>query len=181
MDHDDIPYYHTNIHEVNQELHELSVRLVNKHGQPADDTATDWDGDTFPVKLTQITWENPELQTAYKLGKFTGDDEIKYGNHYMLTIVETIGDEKEITVHIFSTKIEDNGRTTYDRQQDVRQRTAENQRKEDEWWEANKYLSPNGSGIWLAMRPDTTDDIAYQGELLLHTLQQAEKLIVEGE
>jgi hypothetical protein len=175
MEHNnDIPYYHSNISEINKSIYLLSQYLVKQYGISASDVIIDPDDNKINVTVDQVVWENPTISTKYKLGKFSDKYSLHYGNHYMLTIAEQIGNEEEIHIHVLDTQINDNGVTNYIRNVKVLKLTEENQTKRNEWWEANKKES---NGLWLAIRPDTTDDIAHEGEFILHLLEQAETFI----
>lgn len=176
MEHDNnIPYYYSNIGEVNQSLYLLSQHLVDQYGVSTTDFLIDGNGNRIDVVMDLIVWDNQDIFTSYKLGRFSHKFSLQYGNHYMLTVVERFGDEQEIRVHVFSTRILDNGLTDYVRSCKIVQLTRENQIKKDAWWDANKVDSNNG--VQIAIHPDSTDDIAYEGELILYVLEQAEGFI----
>lgn len=171
MDHDDsIPYYHTNIDENTKRIFDALNRIVDVHGRSK--TALLYSGEhpspDNPYCESLIhEWADASLHRVYQVERFAGQDAELYGNHVMWRTETVFGEEKEVYVDVFN--LQRNGYLVHSRQ--YQQRTAEDQRKHDEWWEKNKIDQENGWAV--AVRPDTTDEIAYSFELMLETLEKS--------
>ena len=177
MDHiEEIPYYHTNIDENNQKSFETLVNIIDKYGVTESSTITDNNQESVVALINKVSWSNHDIMTDYMATQFYSDDAKIYGNHVMLKVVEHVGNEQEIYILFFhnSENIDTPNKIVCSKQ--TFQRTRANQEKYDQWWEANKKGS---EGAWFAVTDTTTDEIAYEAEFTLHTVEQAEQLIKE--
>lgn len=171
MDHDDaIPYYHTNIKENKERIFNVLNLIVDKYGvlrtsllYPGEAYSSD---NPFCESLV-YEWKDDYLHRVYQVERFAGADAERYGSHVMWRTETTFGDEKEVYVDVFN--LQTNEELVHTRH--YQQRTTEDQREHDEWWEQNKVT--NEEGLSWAIRPDTTDEIAYSFELMLETLNKA--------
>lgn len=163
---DSIPYYHSNISENKEKLVELATILLSTHGAKKD-SFIDNEG-TTPVKVLTLSWAQPELHRNFEIEQFADESAIEYGDHIMITIKNYYGDDYDEYTHVFNTSIDDNGRKDISQVTHTMKLTAEHQAEHDAWWEANRRKNGN---VWFAIRPDTTDDIAYNIEMLLHAVE----------
>lgn len=163
---DSIPYYHTNIDENKEKLVQLATDLLNKEGIKKNsflevETRT-------PVEILTLFWAQPELNRNFKIEQFADESAIEYGDHIMITVKNYYGDDYDEYTHVFNTSIDDNGRKDISQVTHTIKLTEEHQAEHDAWWKANRRKNGN---VWFAIRPDTTDDIAYDIEMLLHAVE----------
>lgn len=172
--HEDVPYYHTNIPENNKLSMDIITRLLDKYGNTENSFIPLTKTEQTPVLIDQATWDDEDLKAEYKVERFTDEYALIYGSHLMFTTTEHIDNEKEIYTYIFSTSIDDEGYTRINRSRKYSQRTAQNQKEDEERWLKNKIKAGD---MWIVVYPDTTDEIAYETELIVSTLEKGEGIL----
>jgi predicted GIY-YIG superfamily endonuclease len=173
-EHEEVPYYHTNIPENNKISMDIITRLLNNYGTTEKTFIPLSKTEQEPVVIDKATWADSDLEREYKVERFADDYALTYGSHLMFTTIEHIGDEKEIYTYIFSTSVDDEGYTRINRSRKYSQRTAQHQKEDNERWEKNKRKAGD---MWIIVYPDTTDEIAYETELIVSTLQKGETIL----
>ena len=187
MTHDDLPYRDSGFDDTLNEIHSTLTELIAKYGEEHTfsyfkDNPDTGDKVETPVETRRVSWVDEDINFEYRASKFTGQDEIMYGQQVSLTVTENFDNgEKEIyTLQYFPSK-DDNGNVRIHLSTKYLQRTSENKKKHDEWWEKNKRPTTNGTKHWAMQPAPFKDAIQYEAELRLDTVKKGVKILSSTE
>ena len=168
QNHNNIPYYHTNIDENRRKIFQVLTTMLEDFVELTETVMEDGN----PVVVREVLWETPELAASYNASQLIHPFTEQYGYYLMLEVTEYYGDEFDQHVHVFIP--EDDNKVSV--QTTVTALTAAHQAEHDEWFA--KHSKPTSDGEFrFAIMPDTTDDIAYKNELILQVVENGYALL----
>jgi len=185
MTHEDIPYYHNGIQELDEETYALLKVLALTYGQqkPIELSTFNW----FTKEITpgpqvnsyQASWELPDIQTAFHVVYVHSLHNMSTHEQVELLVTETIGDEKEINQHIYRPDHELVGTPVVYQQMAV-QHTEAFLEEQAAWHaeiDARRPPAQPGELRVYPVKGGDTDGIAQEKEFRLYLLQQAEEIL----
>lgn len=181
--HNSTPYRNENFKRDLEEIHATLFEIIEKYGEDKTihfDKKDDTTGEMVktPVHTRGVSWSDNKLNVEYRASKFAGNDEIFYGRQASLTVTENYADdEKEVYTLQYFPSTDDAGNITIHLNTKHHQRTSENKKKHDEWWEKNKRPTENGTSHW-AMAPMPFENyIQLETEIWLNTIKNGKSLL----
>lgn len=167
-EHHDVPYYRTNIDDNMEKIVAVATKMLDDYGGLTETTV-----EGSHAVIRSVTWDIPDLAVSYGVSQLVPPYAEQYGNHVMVSVVNYYGEEYDERVHVFS---RDAPTERINRVVHILALTAAHQKEHEEWFAA--HSRPAGDGEFcFAVRPDTTDDIAYDIEMLLDALLQGSEIL----
>lgn len=182
MSHEDIPYYHSGIKELDEETYELLKRFALTYGESKPLTlysramfSRDSDTKSIIVDGYTAAWEYPELAISYAVNFIDSPANERVHGQIDLLVTELIGDEERVILHIYSPFTARNSDTVG--YQAIQYERPQAEIDEEKAWHAeiDSHRPPRKPGELRAyLGKETTDDIAREKELRLHLLKESE-------